>query len=69
MAKNLHDIGISAKEMDCAIKNLIACLNEYGNQTGPATLSNTDISNSKEDLEISEQIVISKEFANLIDLL
>lgn len=55
--------------MDYAIKNLIACLNEYGNQTGPETLNNTEISNQNEGLEISEQIVVSKEFANLIDLL
>jgi hypothetical protein len=54
------------------MNEFIKYINEHPedfSDNGPETGDTTDIPNQNEGLEILEQIVISEEFQNLIDLL
>ena len=54
------------------MNEFIKYINEHPkdfSDSGPETGDTTDIPNQNEGLEILEQIAVSKEFADLIDLL
>ena len=64
MVNALQRVGTTTDAVANSIKNL-----QYlYSQLGTASSVKTENPNQKSDLEISDQIVISEEFANLIDL-
>lgn len=72
LTRAMVELGCTAKEFSKTINEFIKYINEHPedfSDNGPETGDTTDTPNQNSDLEIFEQIVISEEFQNLIDLL